>query len=98
MLDDLIRPLQKSWLTAIKAAIEHKRKEFSDDAEEIMRFYEGPHDFMYTPKYASDHGYIQMPGEESGFPNPFFRMTYNEYIAVATYHAARIVNRFSFCH
>lgn len=78
MLDDLIRPLQKSWLTAIKAAIEHKRKEFSDDAEEIMRFYEGPHDFMYTPKYASDHGYIQMPGEESGFPNPFFRMTYNK--------------------
>jgi len=73
---DWIQPIVKSWLATIKKANEYKREEFQNDAEEAMRFFDGPHDFMYAGEYVARHG--GWGTDEHALPSPTFRMTYNK--------------------
>jgi hypothetical protein len=73
---DWIQPIVKSWLATIKKAADYKRAEFQDDAEEAMRFFDGPHDFMYAGDYVTRHG--GWGSDDHSMPSPTFRMTYNK--------------------
>jgi hypothetical protein len=73
---DWIQPIVKSWLATIKKANDYKRTEFQDDAEEAMRFFDGPHDFMYAGEYVTRHG--GWGSDDHALPNPTFRMTFNK--------------------
>jgi hypothetical protein len=71
-----IQPIVKSWLATIRKANEYKRAEFGNDAEECMRFFDGPHDFMYGADYSMRHG--GWGSDDHSLPNPTFRATYNK--------------------
>lgn len=73
---DWVQPIVKSWLATIKRANDYKRREFSDDAEEAMRFFDGPHDFMYQGSYIQRHG--GWGTDDAALPSPTFRMTFNK--------------------
>lgn len=66
---DWVQPIVTSWLATIKKANDVKRRDFTRDAEEALRFFDGPHDFMYEARYI---------GASEGCPSPFFKMTYNK--------------------
>lgn len=65
--------ITSSWISKIHAAHRFKRGEFQNDADECMRFFDGPHDFMYK----NDATARSAQRSDSSFPNPTFRMTYN---------------------
>jgi hypothetical protein len=72
-----LRPIVTGWLAKIKLAMDWKRAKFQDDADEAMRFFNGPYDFMYSKKYvASSRGFSM--DEEADVPTPTFRMTVNK--------------------
>lgn len=73
-------PFQKlaaQWITKIKSAREQK-KEFARDAEEGMKFFRGPYDFMYGLKegvpQSGDFVFVGV----SGTPKPAVAMTLNK--------------------
>lgn len=78
MIEPVIKPIVQSWLVTIKKACEHKQQEFGDSANEIMRFFEGPHDFMYTMKYASERGGYNTMRVDDAFPDPAYKHTFNK--------------------
>jgi hypothetical protein len=61
----------------IHKAVEIKKTEFQDDADESMRFFDGPHDFMYSGRYATKSGSFSL-SSEVGTPSPTFRMSTNK--------------------
>jgi hypothetical protein len=68
--------ITRGWMGKIKKAADFKQKEFGDDAEEAMAFFDGPYDFMYTSKYATKSGAFSLA--DQGAPSPTFRMTMNK--------------------
>ena len=75
-MDHPLRSLCSAWSEKIRLASEFKKKKFQEDADESMQFFNGPHDFMYYPKYAtSSRGFVL--GSEEDIPDPTFRMTTN---------------------
>lgn len=75
-MDHPLRAICTAWLEKIRLAMEFKKKRFQEDADEAMQFFNGPHDFMYYPKYAtSSRGFVL--GSEEDIPDPTFRMTCN---------------------
>lgn len=76
-MDQPLKPLVAGWLSKIQLAMEYKRRKFQDDADEAFNFFNGPHDFMYFPKYATSSRGFVMSGDED-FPEPSFRMTVNK--------------------
>lgn len=67
----LLAPVCKAWLGKIKRAKDAKRA-FDDVAEECMKFYSGPHDFMW------DAFYKNKPYKNDEMQPPSFRMTVNK--------------------
>ena len=65
-----------SWTSKIRLALEYKNKKFGEDAEDAFNFFNGPHDFMYYPKYSTSSRGFVLSGEENQ-PEPTFRMTVN---------------------
>lgn len=49
-MDDL-KKLTNLWNEKLRLGLDHKKKVFQDDADECLRFYEGPHDFMFHKNY-----------------------------------------------
>jgi len=75
--DHPLRPLCSIWNEKLTLAMEYKKRKFQEDAEEALNFYNGPHDFMYYPKYAtSSRGFVL--GNEEDIPDPTFRMSVNK--------------------
>lgn len=74
MAENLLQPLVRGWLGKIKVAVEHKKGEFQNDADEAMRFFNGPHNFMYGSQEAGRSGFHN----EEGRPLPSFLMTLNK--------------------
>lgn len=71
-----LAPVVKQWCEKIKKAAEYKKSQFQDDADEALRFFNGPHDFMYGPEYSThSKGFQAAEGQE--VPDPLFRMTIN---------------------
>lgn len=66
------------WLSKMKASRTQK-KEFSRDAEECMRFFRGPYDFLYGLKEGvPQSGDFVFVGEASSMPRPAVAMTLNK--------------------
>jgi len=76
-VDNPFQLISRLWMKKIKLAVDFKRGEFQIDADDAMRFFDGPHDFMYRTDYATKSGSFQMSTED-GRPNPTFRMTTNK--------------------
>ena len=81
-----MKSIVDAWLEKIKLALEVRHEKFGKYAEEISRFYDGPHDFMWQNDYAKGRGGFL--DKESGVL-PTFRVTINEvFEAVALFGPA----------
>lgn len=72
------QPLAQAWLTKIRLASAHKKREFQDDADEALRFFDGPHDFMYSDYDADAGSKSHLFAGDTVVPSPSFRMTVNK--------------------
>jgi hypothetical protein len=77
-MSDELRPIVKQWISKLKLAKEHKDKEFGADAEEAMRFYSGPYDFLYGWRTASGTPAFSWVGDEETLAPPSAKMTVNK--------------------
>lgn len=77
-MSDELRPLVSQWHAKLKLATEQKKKEFGDDAEESMRFFNGPYNFLYGWRAASGSAAMQWAGEEESLAPPSAKMTINK--------------------
>lgn len=76
MLDHPLRPIVQQWRDKIKLSSEWKWKKFGDDAAEAARFYNGPHDFLYTSRTgATSKGFVVDGGDST---EPSIGMTVNK--------------------
>lgn len=73
--DHPLRPIVQQWRDKIKLAAELKWKKFGDDAAEAARFYNGPHDFLYTNRLGSSRGFVV---DEDSVASPSCMMTVNK--------------------
>lgn len=77
-----MNPLQglvTHWLKKIRLAWDCKQKDFGEDAEEAMRFFDGPYDFLYRRDLiAKSRGFLFTGGEDEDLPRPTFGMTVNK--------------------
>lgn len=71
--DHPLRALCSMWMAKIHKAWETKKKDFGDDAEEAMMFFNGPYDWLYG---ILGKGKDFMGDDE--LPPPSFRMTVNK--------------------
>lgn len=75
--DSPFRAIKSAWMTKIRTAIDAK-KDFQADADEGMRFYTGPYDFLYGAKEGvPGRGDFIWSGDE-GMPKPSMCITYNK--------------------
>lgn len=75
MLDHPLRPIVSQWREKIRLSAQHKQKQFTDDASEAMRFYNGPHNFLYGPPSSSK---TRTNFTDDEMLPPSFRMTVNK--------------------
>jgi hypothetical protein len=75
-----LSPLVKGWLNKIKLAEDLKKRDFGEDAEECMRFFNGPYTWMYKrkDKTRGDSSFDYDPDGEEDMPAPTFQMTVNK--------------------
>jgi hypothetical protein len=76
-VDHPLRPITTGWIAKIKLALDYKRERFGIDADEAMRFYNGPYNFMYGMKYRTDSPGFAYSGD-ADTPSPQFQMTVNK--------------------
>lgn len=55
-MGDALKPVVGHWLAKIQLAIDHKKDEFQDDADECARFLDGPYDWLYSPRASGQSG------------------------------------------
>src|SRR5688572_14481054 len=67
-----LRPLTTGWQGKIDLGITFKQP-YQEDADECMKFYSGPHDFMWNPQYKRKLWSKDLDGIA-----PSFRMTFNK--------------------
>lgn len=67
--------LKNLWMDKVKAGEKHRDKRFGKDAEEIMRFYKGPHDFIFVGRETS---HIFLGDADADMPEPTFKITVNK--------------------
>ncbi len=79
--DNPFFPLVGMWLRKIELAWKLKREQFQSDADEAMRFFDGPYDFLYGVRRGGDAtsgGFMFSGGDDEGLPRPSFLMTVNK--------------------
>ncbi len=86
------QPLGSNWLHVLHKAAEHKKAEFQDDADEAMRFFDGPHDFVYSGEYA-DRGSGMYLASENMPAKPTFRMTINKVAEMVQLYGPHLYHR-----
>jgi len=75
--DNPLRAIKTHWMNKIHKAMEIKRKEFQDDADQAMYFFNGPyHDLYDQEKYKK--GAFAYKGDAARFPTPSFGMSVNK--------------------
>ncbi len=72
-----LSPMVHEWIEVLKAADKIKRAQWTEDAEDCLKFFDGPHDFMYGTDFMSK-GRALMWGSKEDLPQPSFRMTVNK--------------------
>lgn len=68
--------IRSTWKSMVDLALEHK-KEFQTDADECMRFFNGPYDFLYGLKELPQRGDFVYTGLKR-MPRPSIAMTVNK--------------------
>jgi hypothetical protein len=76
-LDNPFRAIKAQWLGKAKVALDYKREHFQSDADEAMRFFNGPYDFMYGLQYRKGSSAYVFTGNDD-LPRPSFSMTVNK--------------------
>lgn len=78
MPDNPLQPVVAQWVEKIRLAWDFKKKQFQDDADEAMAFFNGPYDFLYgIGKSTTAAGKaFAWTGDED--PRPKFAMTVNK--------------------
>lgn len=71
-----MQAIRSTWRTMIELAINAK-KEFQEDADECMRFFNGPYDFIYGLKETPQRGDFVYTGLKR-MPRPSIAMTVNK--------------------
>jgi len=74
-MDHPLKPICAAWVRKIRAAQEVKQKLFQDDADEAMRFFNGPYDWLYTQGSKSKP--VGMFADDEDWPQPGLRMQSN---------------------
>lgn len=69
-----LAPLVRTWMAKIRLAWKHKKENFQDDADEAMRFFDGPKDFVYGTTMGS--GFVFR--DQGGIPKPSVSMSFNK--------------------
>lgn len=80
-LQNPLTPVVGTWLEKIRRAAEVKDRRFGKDAEEGMRFFNGPYDFLYKrgERRTDRHFKQTFDDEDDGeIPAPKFQMTMNK--------------------
>lgn len=75
-MDHPFQGVTTHWLKKIKLAQDFKRAEFQDDADEAMKFFDGPYQFMYGLK--EQKGGFAFVGDATRMPQLRFAMTVNK--------------------
>jgi hypothetical protein len=72
-------PIIGAWISKIKKAVQHKKKQFGDNARECMRFYNGVMDELYdTEKLKKGYAFRRDSGDDADWPAPTFQMQTNK--------------------
>ena len=74
-MDHPLRPVVSAWVNKLKKAREFKKEKFQDDADEAMKFFNGPYDFLYGP---DDSRRAFTYAGDQALPSPSHRMTVNK--------------------
>jgi hypothetical protein len=77
-VDSPFRPICTHWINKIQKALDFKKDQFQKDADECMRFFNGPYEFMYGLKYSRASDSFTYTGSEEKAPRPAFAMTVNK--------------------
>lgn len=77
-MDSPFRPICSHWVNKIQKALDFKRDQFQKDADECMRFFNGPYEFLYGMKYSRGSDSFVYTGGEDKAPKPAFAMTVNK--------------------
>ena len=72
-IDSPLQPVVSHWLTQVNLAAQAKMKRFGTDAEEAMRFFVGPYDWLYKGGMGSKN-----TAEDGDVVAPRFKMTLNK--------------------
>lgn len=81
VFQDPMAPIVGSWVSKIRLAHEAKGKRFQRDADEGMKFFAGPYDFLYEGKNRrADRHFKQefTDDDDNEIPAPRFQMTLNK--------------------
>lgn len=78
MAENALRPVTSAWINKIHKSYERKKEEFQDDADEAMRFFNGPYDWLYSGARGLHSRGFSMGAGEDDLPAPAFRMTVNK--------------------
>lgn len=82
-----LKPLTDLWLNKIESAKKDKHEKFGKYADEAMKFFDGPHDWMWAADYATGGGGFLDESAQNDLPT--FRMTVNRvFEAVALFGPA----------
>lgn len=74
-MDNPLAPVCAAWIRKIKSAFDVKKKQFQDDADEAMRFFNGPYEWLYTQGGRSLP--VGMFADDDDWPQPGLRMQSN---------------------
>jgi hypothetical protein len=77
-MDSPFRPICSHWVNKIQKALDFKKDQFQKDADECMRFFSGPYEFMYGLKYSRASDSFTYTGGDDKTPKPAFAMTVNK--------------------
>lgn len=74
-----LTPLVQHWIGKISIAWQVKKEEFQDDADECMKFFDGPYDWLYKRDHmARSRGFVWTGDSEESVARPSFGMTVNK--------------------
>lgn len=78
-MSDALRPIVGNWIKKIQLAYDFKKAEFQNDADECMRFFDGPYDFLYDGwRKGGSRGFDWGGDSDQAFPAPSARVTVNK--------------------
>lgn len=75
-MSEELRPLVSIWSSKLKLAWDYKKDHFQDDADEALKFFHGPYDFLYGRGTGNTKSFSWSGGDED--MSPGFRMTVNK--------------------